>query len=660
MAGITSQFQISAPLDQPLAGGDTPSSTSISNPNVPYSFQVAIQGHGYIIDPKQYERTTIPAQRQPVDQSMEPGEQTLNTEGLWRRSQENWVLGAGQYYLDNIASLYSLYERAGENQSLRYRFWCSKNVDIWTSGQMKLLPLSESKYTSTSTSLQVLTIGSYVYIADGQVVKFSSNPTAVAPTWTTYTFQTGTPAAITSWTTDGSTIYAACGTNGIWKVPAGGVTSGAAKMGTTTPDFVCYGNGRLVTGTGPTLTELNQDGTTTAIGAHKNPNWFWTAGCSAPNAIYLAGSAGSQVGEIYAVSVASGSTTLNPPVLAAPLPVGEIANCLVFTGGYMGIGTTVGLRIADISSSTSNGLVFGPVITIANGVKSVAAWGEFVYFSWSEMNVPGPLTPTANVQSSGVGRADLGRFTSALIPAYASDLQIDDSATTGTNWTVDSVCVFNGHPFWAQASGASSMVCGPDPTKVAASGMFQSGWTRFNTIERKVLASIDYHHDALNGSVGAFVIKEDQTFLTLPESALPGTLGPSSPFSTNYTVGEAFNTQVYLIPDATQTLSPVLRRYTVRALVVPRRMDEIIVPIIMKTRVQNIAGEGQNVFQDVLTEFQFLQSLRDGGTIVTYQEGTQAYQCYVDRVQVKPEKWKDNREFFEGMIFVRLLTIPAD
>lgn len=652
-------------LDQPFRGADVPpaqgSTASVLSPDVPYFAQMAINGHNYMVDLTKYERTTLAAQRQPVDQSMEPGEQTLNTEGLWRRSQENWVLGAGQYYLDNIASLYSLYERAGENQSLRFRFWCSKNVDIWTSGQMTLLPLSEQKYTSTSTSIMCMAIGDYLYVADGEVVKFTSNPTALSPTWSTYTFQTGTADDITSWTTDGTSIYAACGTNGVWQIPAAGATTGAAQLGTVTPDFVVYGNGRLVIGTGPDLDELNLDGTTTSIGSHKNPDWFWTSGCSAPNAIYLAGSAGGQVGEIYSVSITSGGTALAPPTVAAPLPVGELANCLVFSGGYICIGTTVGFRLADISSATSNGLTFGPVIEIANGVNALAAWGEFVYFTWSKMSVPGPLTPTTNVQSTGVGRADLGRFTSALVPAYTSDLQIDDANTAHTDWTASAVAMFDGQPYWTATDGTSaqSTVNGPNATKYAASGMFQSGWTRYNTVEGKVVASIDYHHDALAGSVGAFLVLEDQsTFITLPESNTPGSLGPTSPYSTNYQAGEAFNTHVYLIPDAAETAGPVLRRYTIRALIAPYRMEEIILPIIMRTRVEGIAGDGSDWWQDTLTEWQFLRGLQK--TIVTYQEGSQTYPVYIDRIQVKPQKWRDDRGFFEGEVICRLVTIPVD
>lgn len=139
-----------------------------------------------------------------------------------------------------------------------------------------------------------------------------------------------------------------------------------------------------------------------------------------------------------------------------------------------------------------------------------------------------------------------------------------------------------------------------------------------------------------------------------------GALGPQTPYATNFQAGEAFQTQVYLQASANQLISPVLRRYTIRSLITPKRMDEIILPIIMKSRVEGIQGEGQPQWFNVLSEYQFLWSLCNEGIICSYQEGPTTYSVYIDRVQVKPEKWTDEREFFEGVILCRLLTIPTD
>jgi hypothetical protein len=43
-----------------------------------------------------------------------------------------------------------------------------------------------------------------------------------------------------------------------------------------------------------------------------------------------------------------------------------------------------------------------------------------------------------------------------------------------------------------------------------------------------------------------------------------------------------------------------------------------------------------------------------------YQEGSLAYTCVVDQIQVKAEKWADDFSFFEGLILVRLLTLDVD
>ena len=94
---------------------------------VPAAYPVAIAGHPYNIEPRLYRRSNIPLQRQADTEDREPGEATLSPAGLWRRSQSDWSLGAGQVWLD-------------EEESTRRRFLSSLGIDVFNDRRIGLLP----------------------------------------------------------------------------------------------------------------------------------------------------------------------------------------------------------------------------------------------------------------------------------------------------------------------------------------------------------------------------------------------------------------------------------------------------------------------------------------------------------------------------------------
>ena len=57
---------------------------------VPATWPVAIAGHGYLIEPKLYQRTFVPVQRDTRDDTPDPGEQPLSPAGLWRSLGCSW------------------------------------------------------------------------------------------------------------------------------------------------------------------------------------------------------------------------------------------------------------------------------------------------------------------------------------------------------------------------------------------------------------------------------------------------------------------------------------------------------------------------------------------------------------------------------------------
>ena len=110
---------------------------------------VELNGVSYAVDTSNYRRTTIPVARQQRDNSREPGENTLDTTGAWVRSQTDWSYGAGQLYVDN-------------EDSDRRRFYSSDGIDIWTKGQITLLPVTEDAASTQTFGTENLIVKRFI------------------------------------------------------------------------------------------------------------------------------------------------------------------------------------------------------------------------------------------------------------------------------------------------------------------------------------------------------------------------------------------------------------------------------------------------------------------------------------------------------------------
>jgi hypothetical protein len=103
------------------------------------AYDVAINGLPFFLlnsDDAPYRRVTAQYRKQQIDQSREPGEQTLT--GWWLRSQSSFHYGQGIKFFEPI-----------QDESLRFQYTESKGIDVWTKGQATLLNSSESQHTVT-------------------------------------------------------------------------------------------------------------------------------------------------------------------------------------------------------------------------------------------------------------------------------------------------------------------------------------------------------------------------------------------------------------------------------------------------------------------------------------------------------------------------------
>jgi hypothetical protein len=104
-----------------------------------YAYDIAIAGQPFFLaasDDNPYRRVTAQYRKQQIDQSREPGEQTLT--GWWLRSQSSFHYGQGIKFFEPI-----------QDESLRFQYTESKGMDIWTKGQATLLKAVNSQHVTT-------------------------------------------------------------------------------------------------------------------------------------------------------------------------------------------------------------------------------------------------------------------------------------------------------------------------------------------------------------------------------------------------------------------------------------------------------------------------------------------------------------------------------
>lgn len=595
---------------------------------VPDVFPVAISGHPYMIDMRsnQFARAFENRLRESADDSNIPGEGTLNPQGLWRRGQVSWHKGSGQKYGDTATGVDT-------------RFYTSKGVNPWVKGELSLLKNTNtvSAHTGSNTDNIFMAVAdSTLFWSVNQSIKYSSNPHAASPTISTVA---STPAAkIRALASDGTNVYATFpGTSssyGLWKVVAStGVASNVANGHEFGP--VAYVKGRwMVGGAGSDAYRIwqNPSGTNpTVFYGHSNTSWTWVGFASGQNAIYAAGYAG-RVSLIYKITIKSDGT-LDTPVVAAELPVGELVYSIHGYLGYVLIGTDRGVRMATTDDNSN--LLVGPVLETSNPVKCFTSDGRFVWYGWSNFDA----------SSTGVGRLDLSELNSPNEPAYASDLM------TTAQGTVTGVAAFDERILFA-VDGAG--VFGEDDADLVASGYIETGYWRWGIPDRKFAAFCDFRSNPLNGELTMALDLDGAGYESIaPFSNTGGTEktfdGPDTGF------GEAL-IKVTFTRSATASVGPKLTRWQVRAFPAPTQSELFSVPVLLHRKINRF---GRDYFVDVVSELAYLRDLVKDRRIVSYQEGNEQFRVIVENVQWIPIDSGQKPYEYDGTAVVTIRSLAA-
>jgi hypothetical protein len=626
---------------------------------LPVTLTIGATEHSYNIDVAQYRRTTIPTLREQRDTSSEPGEQSVDSQ-FWLRSQTDWSYGAGQTYFD-IAD------------ANRGRFSSSSGIDVWTQGQISLLPMCESKnnaksYTNVIMKIFKSTSGTdYMYVANGNVLEYSSNFNAAdgSVTWNTVT-ALASPQTIKDIASDGSTIFIAYGSSRVTAETDIGVADQPDTLGSLNPDYLRVVGGRLFGIDGSNLAEYNASAAkvTNSVDSTLLGGGLWVTVCAGPVGFYAASNTAG-TGAISFISVKDSDGLLNEPQQVAELPRGETINEMISYGGVLAIATSKGLRIAGIDAG-SGAVTFGPVIDDVGEVFSLTADERFIWFG---------------AASGKAYRVDLSRFTETLVPAWAADLlSVGDGNSLGN---VTYIARSDGKTYFIDAGNG---VQGPMSTgQLVATGTMTVGDVKWNSQFDKILRTIEIRSapgsivaaaqtwadadvqwaDAdefwvgqtatVGGSVTATVTNDDNYSVTT------ASLTNKTPVDVATLVpelSEAFKVQLNLTRDSVVTAGPQLESWKIQAFPAPTRVDEIIVPIVLKTRVATSRGRGTAKAYDTKAEYDALRTAMTAKKVITYQEGSRSDTAVIDQIAMTAEKLSDDGDWWEGVCTLRLLTVP--
>ena len=299
----------------------------------------------------------------------------------------------------------------------------------------------------------------------------------------------------------------------------------------------------------------------TAVYSHNDPDHIFTSITSSGAAIYIAGYSGIQ-SNIYKFTLESTGAmpTLTSAITAAELPVGEQVFKISYYLGYMAIGTSLGMRVAQVSDQDGS-IAYGPLL-----FESTQPVYDFAFrdkYIWATTGVEG---------QAGLTRVNLGTEISQLVFAYAWDLY-DPADTLGHNTTS---CAFVGDTdrlaFCNAGNGADGTIYIQSATVLMEDGYLRTGFIRYNTLENKIFKLVQPRVDTTNGAFNMYSISAEEVEYnigTFAQGDAVPEVNVNYPIGANQYVGFKFE----LFRDADDSsLGPLFTGYQVKALpAIPRQ-----------------------------------------------------------------------------------------
>lgn len=588
--------------DLPVGSGASYVNTGIAN-------DYAIGGIPFMGDASNDQpltRQTADYTKTQIDQDNEPGEQTLIA--WWLRAQSSFHGGTGIVFEEPDGSTEDL---------IQYRFADSAGVDVWTPGSVTLLPSAPLDVAAGSAAAQLMgaidgnDVDCY-FLADNITLKrCTGTGSGAAVTW-------GGSNTIQSMCQDGTNYYVADSV-GIWQGTL--VGGNGTQLWDTGASLVtvAWCKQRLMAAIGPSIYEL-AGGSPPALPApnytHPNPHWVWTAFAESPEAIYAAGYAGSQSAiYMFALDTSGDVPTLTGGIVVANLPTGEqVTSIYGYLGTYLAIGSSKGIRIAEVQSDGT--LQYGPLTVVlpagAGPVQDLVGVDRFVYGTYAN-GIGG---------QSGLFRLDLGTTTGTRLYAWANDLQ---AHVAGNVTSVDLLGASGRLVFCVAAHGAYLQSTTLEPT-----GYLKTGNIRFHMLEPKLYKYVRVYSQPLTKG-GVSITTEDHasvaTGLVTFTAGLADDPLDEIGFPTGYGPQQYVSLTIGFNRDATDVTSgPTVNGYQIKALPAQKRQRNFVVPMLCFDHQTDRIGATVGYEGYAIARLLELEALEEAGDVVRFDDLTTANQ----------------------------------
>ncbi len=398
--------------------------------NTDIAYDVAIGGQPFIYaisDGRPYIRQTAPYRKEQFDNQTEPGEQSLT--GWWIRSQSSFHNGAGITFFDP-----ALVSNEGA-----YRFADSRNVDVWTQGQVTLLNEVSQEHVTTGAlqpngranqKLRSIKWNN----TEGVLLKDAYDVDKIDTSGTVTHFvdyNAGSDYPVFDICDDGTTAYwvtrildSGVDKTAVYSKPLTGTSASTADVTLMFSNSSIVVNNavmefvkeRIVMCVNNKVYEFAPNATAlpTAVYTHPSSSHVYTSIAASGAAIYVAGYNGIQSTILkFTLSSAGLMPTITTGITAAEFPTGEIVHKIHYYLGYMIIGTNLGIRIATVSDSDGS-INYGPLIV--QTTQPVYDFCSRDHYIWATTGVG---------TNPGLIRLDLSQQLEPLVFAYANDVYYD-------------------------------------------------------------------------------------------------------------------------------------------------------------------------------------------------------------------------------------------
>jgi len=526
-----------------------------------------------------YRRQTAPYRKQQIDQSNEPGEQSLSN--WWLRSQSSFHKGSGIRFYDPTAG-----------ETVPYRFTDSRGVDVWTKGKVTLLKDVATQHYTTGTfrssgrpsqyfrSIRYGTTDAVLLSDDYDAEKITDSGRV---SFIDYTAGVDYP------------VDAICddGTNAYWVTNR---TSGSPRMyvykkaltltsadadtqmffdsGTTVTNAVMeFVKERIVMCVNNSVYEFPTTATSlpSPVYTHPNTGYIYTSITASGPAIYVSGYNGiKSVIHKFTLSSAGAMPTLTSAATAAEMPAGEIIYKIYYYLGYMMIGTNKGIRAATVNDQDGS-INYGPLIVeTTQPVYDFAARDKYIWCTATVGTSPGTI------------RINLGEEIETLRFAYANDLY----ASTVTNGAVSTGTAFIGNTsrlaFCSNALSAATADRGGNylesATNYVSTGYLQTGYIRYATIEDKVFKTLHVNMENADGGLTVQSISKAGNQYTIANFGAGDLI---EPFAVAFPLGvQEYVSFKFNFTSRTSTVTPTFSAYQLKALPAIARQRLIQYPVL--------------------------------------------------------------------------------